>query len=55
MRYGVQVPNPLDGWDVECDLRQHMVATVKRQETDRGVSLLPQMGLASDAAREAAD
>ncbi len=35
VRFGVPVPDPTDGWDIECRLREHMIAAAR----DQGVAL----------------
>ncbi|WP_298862169.1 mechanosensitive ion channel domain-containing protein [uncultured Sulfitobacter sp.] len=52
MRYGVPVQNPLDGWDVECAMRAHLVEAVKQQEKEGGRPILPQMGVATAPAAD---
>ncbi|QUJ75405.1 mechanosensitive ion channel [Sulfitobacter albidus] len=52
IRFAVPVPDPRDGWDVECALREAMLGAARDQETG-DTEILPHMG--TDAARRDPD
>ena len=62
VRCAVPVPDPTDGWDVECDMREHMMAWLRDVEAASGDDLVPHLGTSrngadgeKDAAADAAD
>ncbi|PRY94933.1 small-conductance mechanosensitive channel [Hasllibacter halocynthiae] len=48
-RFQFPVPDPSTGWDVECELREKLLAAAARIEDERGIAMLPE-GAAMDAA-----
>lgn len=45
IRFAVPVPDPRDGWSVECDMREYLVAQLVEIGKARGIDLLPHLGM----------
>ncbi|UWR23265.1 mechanosensitive ion channel domain-containing protein [Sulfitobacter sp. S190] len=47
IRFAVPVPDPRDGWDVECELREHMIGVARAQGRKHDIDPLPHLGTQS--------
>ncbi|SEW16546.1 Mechanosensitive ion channel [Cognatiyoonia koreensis] len=44
VRFAVHVPDPRNGWDVECEMREVLLAHLREEEAKRDVELVPHLG-----------
>ena len=52
VRFAVPVPDPRDGWDVECELREEMARYLAARSVKTGDDLVPHLGTELPAAME---
>ena len=55
LRFSAPVPDPRDGWQVECDMREAMAAQIADYEKESGEDLLPHLGTGSAVDRDGDD